>query len=140
MNVQDTITQIANSTAKTNAAKSKANMGNSEIDQDSFLRLYMEQLKNQDPSKPADASQLVTQQSQMSTVSELQKLNKNVASSNELMQASSLIGKTVSIANADDPKTPITGVVSEAQITSTGSSIVVNNKSYAIDLIQSIKQ
>ena len=45
-----------------------------------FLTLLVTQLKNQDPSKPADSTQFVTQLAQFSQLEDLQNINKNVIS------------------------------------------------------------
>ena len=66
-----------------------------------FLTLLVTQLKNQDPLNPADANQMTTQLSQISTVSGIEKLNTNMQKlldaygGTQNMQAAALIGKTV---------------------------------------------
>jgi flagellar basal-body rod modification protein FlgD len=43
-----------------------------------FLTLLVTQLKNQDPTKPADSTQFVTQLAQFSQLEDLQNINQNV--------------------------------------------------------------
>lgn len=139
------VTDYQNATATTYAEQLKANGPNNTINQDSFLRLFMAQLQNQDPTNPTDTSQFLGQQAQISQVSELQKLNQTIMNSNQIMQSSNLIGKEVTIENPDDATKTITGTVTEAQVSVnnsnnvTGTSIVINDVSYPINLIRSVK-
>ncbi len=79
------------------ASKTKS----SSIGQDEFLKLMMTQLKNQDPMKPLDSGEFLSQIAQFSTVSGIQDLQasfKTLSSSiysNQALQASSLVGRTV---------------------------------------------
>lgn len=139
MGVQNTINDIINNTTRTNYEKSQANMGKTELGQDAFLQLLMTQLKNQDPTNPMDTKDFMAQQAQFTTISEIQKLNKSLTASNQIMQASSLIGQEVTVQNPDNPKQSITGRVSEATMTSSGTNIVINDKEYPVSLIQKIK-
>jgi flagellar basal-body rod modification protein FlgD len=61
---------------------------------DDFMKLFLAQLQNQDPTKPMDDSQMLSELSQMTQVSTLQSLQTTLAGSG-LSQASALIGKNV---------------------------------------------
>ncbi len=136
--INNTITSLSNSTEMTQYANRKT--GTTALGQDAFLQLMMKQMQYQDPMKPLDNSQMISQQAQFSTISELQKLNATVSNSNRIMQASSLIGKTVSLPNPDNPAEILEGKVTEAKINSKGASIVLDGgKDYPIDIITSIK-
>jgi len=66
-----------------------------------FLKLLVTQLNNQDPLNPLDNAQLTSQLAQMSTVSGIQQLNTALqsllsqTSANQVLQAASLVGRTV---------------------------------------------
>ena len=66
-----------------------------------FLKLLMTQLQNQDPTTPMDTSQFTAQLVQFSSVEQQVNINTGVqsliqlAQSNNVLQASALIGKTV---------------------------------------------
>jgi len=139
MSVQSVLTGIANDTAKVYAAQSQTTKGSSSLDQDAFLRLLMTQLKSQDPMNPVDNTAFIAQQAQLSTLSEMQSLNKNVTASNQMLQASSLIGKDVTLTDPNNPKNTISGKVTEATITDKGANVVVNNSEYPINNILTIK-
>lgn len=59
-----------------------------------FMKLFLAQLQNQDPTKPMDDSQMLAELSQMTQVSAMQDVQKALAGS-QLASASALIGKHV---------------------------------------------
>ena len=140
INAANTLMDITNSTAKVQAEKNAKTAGSSDMGQDAFLQLLMAQLKNQDPLNPTDSNQFMSQQAQFTQISELQKLNKSMASSNQIMQASSLIGKEVSLPDPDDSEKTVSGKVSEAKINAKGATVVVNGKEYPLDSVLSVKE
>lgn len=74
-----------------------------DLGQDAFLQLMITQMKNQDPLSPEKNSEFVAQLAQFSSVQGLEKLNSSFNSfssgfqSNQALQASSLVGRSVSI-------------------------------------------
>ncbi len=137
MDINNTITRMNNETAKMQFENRKT--GTTDLGQDAFLRLMMEQLKHQDPLNPMSNEEFLGQQAQFTQISELQKLNNAMNASNQIMQASSLIGKTVTLPNPDNPVETVEGKVSEAKLNDKGASIVIDGKDYPIDSIISIK-
>ncbi len=83
--------------------------GGSAMSQLDFLNLMMQQLKNQDPTKPMDESAIMGQLAQFGTVSGITQLNtsfSNLSSqlvSNQALQASSLLGRNVMVAGSVAP-------------------------------------
>lgn len=69
------------------------------LDMSSFMKLLTTQLQNQDPTNPTDNSQMVAQLAQFSSLQGINQLNTTVSGfqssvqSNQIMQASSLVGK-----------------------------------------------
>lgn len=61
---------------------------------DDFMKLFLAQLQNQDPTKPMDDSQMLNELSQMTQVQTLQQVQKALQGS-QLAQSSALIGKNV---------------------------------------------
>lgn len=90
----------SSSTGSTSSAAGSADLAISQID---FLNLMMEQLKNQDPTKPMDTSQMSAQLAQIGTVTGIDQLNSSFTSlassltSNQALQASSLLGRDVMV-------------------------------------------
>lgn len=74
---------------------------NAAAQQDTFLKLLVTQMQNQDPLNPMDNSQMTSQIAQLNTVQGINKLNTTVASlqtqlqASQNMQSTSFIGRTV---------------------------------------------
>jgi len=74
-----------------------------ELGQSQFLELMIAQLENQDPLSPQDNGEFIAQLAQFSTVEGIDRLNNefnqfsNSMTSNQALQASSLVGKHVAI-------------------------------------------
>ncbi|ACE85766.1 flagellar hook assembly protein FlgD [Cellvibrio japonicus] len=70
-----------------------------ELGQAAFLELMIAQMNNQNPLSPQDNTEFVAQLAQFSSVEGLERLNKSFNSfmSNNALQASSLVGRSVSV-------------------------------------------
>jgi flagellar basal-body rod modification protein FlgD len=107
--------------AKTSAADAASNKA--ALDYDTFLTLLVEQMKNQDPTEPMDATEQIAQLATFSQVEQTIQTNKNLElllQSSNLTQAGSIIGRTLT--NADGT---VSGVVDEVKVTSTGLTAVL---------------
>ncbi len=82
--------------------KQPANKTTNELGQAAFLQLMITQMNNQNPLSPQDNTEFVAQLAQFSSVEGLERLNKSFNSfmSNNALQASSLVGRSVSV-NSD---------------------------------------
>jgi flagellar basal-body rod modification protein FlgD len=70
-----------------------------QLNQDTFLKLLVAQMKYQDPLAPTDSTQFLTQTAQFTTVSTLQQIEKDqqaIGHTNELLAASGMVGRGVS--------------------------------------------
>lgn len=76
---------------------------------DDFLKLFLAQLQNQDPTAPIDNAQMLGELSQMTQIQTLQQVQKSLEGS-QLAQSSALIGKRVTGTDVDGK--PVDGVVS----------------------------
>lgn len=89
----------------------------SELDKDSFLLLMVTQMKNQDPLNPMDDTQYVSQLAQYSSLEQLMNLNDGMTSltdatnNQQMLNATSYIGKEVGITGNSIGKTTENGVV-----------------------------
>ncbi len=101
-------TQIDNAINTANsissAASSNSSTSNLSVDTDTFLKLLVAQLANQDPLNPQEDTEFVTQLAQMTTLEEMQQIGAGMSS----IQAYSFVGK-YAYAEATDPETGITG-------------------------------
>lgn len=102
------------------------------VDYDTFLKLLVAQLKNQDPTQPMDPTQYVAQLATFSNVEQSMKTNSKLdalMSTMALAQADGLIGRTITSADGE-----ITGVVKSLQVGSTGGGIAVLEDGRKVDL------
>lgn len=87
------------------------------VDYDTFLRLLVTQLENQDPLEPISETEFVAQLATFSNVEQNTRTNENLAAlitQMGLAQAAGLVGRTVTTGTGE------TGVVSEVQVTDAG--------------------
>ena len=105
------------STASFTAKQSVGQTGQSgdsynELDIDSFLKLLISELQNQDPLDPMDNSEMVAQIGQIREIGATDQLTKTLsglASSQDLVTASSLIGQAVT--GLADDASEVDGIV-----------------------------
>lgn len=89
------------------------------LDYQSFLKLFVEQLKHQDPTAPLDASESLAQLATFSQVEQSVSTNSKLDSlltAQSLSQADTLIGRTLTSAEGD-----VSGKVVSVQVTSEGT-------------------
>ena len=116
-------TPIANTTQNPAAATSGSAAGSDAMSQlsgnfNTFLTLLTNQLKNQDPTKPLDPTQTVTQLASFSSVEQAVKTNAllgQLSDMSALSQASALIGRTATSADGS-----LSGAVASVTMTDTG--------------------
>ena len=102
INSVNNATSIYEQINKTNQASSTTKAkSQSDSDSDMFMKLMIAQLKNQDPSSPADTADFMQQISNMSTVESITNLNTTMTNmssalltSQAALQASSMVGQT----------------------------------------------
>ena len=105
--------------------KTNADAAAASLDYSTFLNLLLAQLKNQDPTKPMDSTEYMSQLASFSNVEQTIKTNSKLDSlltSQSLSQAENLIGKTVT--NADGT---ISGKVVSVNVASDGSVATLDN-------------
>ena len=110
-------------TTPTPETSAKSSAG--DLDYNSFLKLLIAQLKNQDPSKPMDSTQFVAQLATFSQVEQSINANSKLDSlltSSALSLADAVIGRTVTSADGQT-----SGVVSSVRITSEGPVATLSN-------------
>ncbi len=112
------INAIQASQARSASAVSSSGASQSTNDASTFLQLLVTELKNQDPTKPVDPTQTVTQLATFSSVEQSVKTNSLLATlgaNSALSQASSLIGRTVASSDGS-----VSGLVSSVTIGDSG--------------------
>ena len=89
-----------------------------EVDYQSFLKLLVAQMKNQDPTNPMDSTQYVAQLAAFSQVEQSVQINaklEQMLQTSALAQADSLIGRTLTSADGK-----VSGTVEEVRLISNG--------------------
>lgn len=120
MQVNSVNNSTTSGTTKTTGTSGLANYN-------AFLQLLVTQLRNQDPTKPMDPTQTVTQLATFASVEQSVQGNQLLTSlleSSRLDQASNAIGKTVTSADGS-----VNGVIKSMSITSSGLVATLTNGS-----------
>jgi flagellar basal-body rod modification protein FlgD len=104
-----------------------------------FLMLLIAQLRNQDPMKPMEDKEFISQLAQFSSLETMQSLDgllKTSLNVQLLTQATSYIGKQVE-AKLDDGSA-LLGVVTEARVVDGTPRLIVNGKEVRLEQVQKI--
>jgi flagellar basal-body rod modification protein FlgD len=105
-------------TTQTSTANSTVQTSKTAVDYQSFLKLLVAEMKNQDPTNPMDSTQYVAQLAAFSQVEQSVQINTKLdqlLQSSSLAQADALIGRTVTSADGK-----VTGKVAEVRLLSNG--------------------
>ncbi|MDL5366664.1 flagellar hook capping FlgD N-terminal domain-containing protein [Xanthomonas sp. NCPPB 2654] len=100
---------IYSSLGLTGSSTSNTASKSASLNQADFLKLMTEQLQHQDPLKPMDNSQMVSQMAQLSTVQGIGDLNKTVTalsdsmSTDQILRGAQLVGHKVLVPSATMP-------------------------------------
>ncbi|MGL1894696.1 MAG: flagellar hook assembly protein FlgD [Spirochaetaceae bacterium] len=113
-----------------NKALNKGQVKSQDMGKDEFLKILITQLQNQDPTKPMEDKEFISQMAQFSSLEQMTNLNSefsNLASKLSGSQAVTLLGKNVTI--SDLAGNQITGRV-EAVTGGEKPQLQVNNRLY----------
>jgi flagellar basal-body rod modification protein FlgD len=80
----------------TTGATSSSPAANTGLGQDAFLKLLVTQLQNQDPTKPMDDTQFITQMATFSSLEQLTSINTQVSAISQLLVAQNLTASSTS--------------------------------------------
>lgn len=107
------------SVGSTTSTSSTGTASTASLDYSAFLKLFIAQLKNQDPTQPMDSSQFVAQLATFSQVEQAYSTNSKLDSlltANSLSIGDQVIGRTITSADGS-----ISGQVASVKITSDGA-------------------
>lgn len=108
------------------------------LNPDAFLRLFITQLKNQDPNSPMDPSAMVGQLAQLTSVQQMTQLTQDFQAAfhtERLSLAKGLIGSQVTYTNNG---ATVSGIVEAARIADGEIGVVVNGAFVNLDAVQEI--
>jgi flagellar basal-body rod modification protein FlgD len=134
MQVSSTTPTSASSTA---AAASAATAAATTVDYNSFLKLLVQEMKNQDPTKPSDPTQYLSQLASFSNVEQAVQTNSKLDSlltSSSLTQAENLIGKKVSSFDGS-----LSGTVVSVSLASGGAATATLDTGSTLTLDSTVK-
>jgi flagellar basal-body rod modification protein FlgD len=118
-------TAAASAAQPTTSANPAAGAAASTVDYQSFLKLLIAQLKNQDPTKPMDSTQFVSQLASFSAVEQQISTNARLdqmLTQSSIAQAGAMVG--LHLRSADGS---IEGNITQVNILSTGVVAVLDN-------------
>lgn len=99
------VSAVTSPTSTTSTSSSNASSASAaSLNYDSFLKLFMAELQNQDPTSPMDTTTQMSQLASFSQVEQQVKINTNLSSlisQSMIGQAGNLIGKTVTDADGN---------------------------------------
>ncbi len=110
----------------------------STLDKYAFLTLLIEQLKNQDPMNPQDSTEFIAQMSQFSILEQITNLNKAMSelkTSQEMMEATGLLGLQVNVTTDDGI---VSGAVEKVTFSESGILIYVDGVGYDLENVTEI--
>lgn len=114
--------------------------GAGELGKQDFLQLLVAQLRNQDPLRPMEDREFITQLAQFRTLETMINLEERVqalAAVQAFSQATALIGKTVEARRPDG--TSVVGVVTEVSLTGDGPRLLVDGQSVELSQIVTVR-
>jgi flagellar basal-body rod modification protein FlgD len=136
------VSTIGSSTASGVTTAGSAASSTLGLSQNDFMKLLVTQMQNQNPLNPVNSTDFITQLAQFSQVSSMTTLNGNISQMltlQQMTQASSLIGKTVTYLPAGS-QMATSGVVSGVQINNGAVNLVVGNQSIALSQVTGIQK
>lgn len=131
---------LSNLNISNKAPEKKSN----ELGQSAFLELMITQMNNQDPLSPQDNTEFVAQLAQFSSVEGLERLNKNFQDftgtfmSNQALQASSLVGRSVTVTSEYARLNPSDIVAGSVELPAASSDLSVSIYNAAGGLVAKI--
>jgi flagellar basal-body rod modification protein FlgD len=117
-----------------------ASAGQKSLDENAFLKLLVAQLKYQDPSKPMDTNEMMSQTATFTQVEKLTSMlttQQSLLSAQHMQTAGAMVGRTVTYTAADG--TTGTGVVSSAKLTGSEPTLVVGNKDVPLSSVTEVR-
>ncbi len=108
----------SNTASNTNTFNNSSAANKASVDYNSFLKLLVTQMQNQDPTQPMDATQYVSQLATFSNVEQAVQMNSKLEmliANTSLTQAEGWIGRTLTSADGS-----VSGVVKSVTIQSNG--------------------
>jgi flagellar basal-body rod modification protein FlgD len=108
----------------TSSAQSSNGMG-----KDTFMKLLVAQMANQNPMEPTDDKEMIAQMTQFSTLEQITNMateSSKSATASQMSQAVNLLGRTVTYLDADGAKQ--TGTVDQVSMVNGAPNLTIGGK------------
>jgi flagellar basal-body rod modification protein FlgD len=122
------------------STQSSQTRSKTEMDKDLFLKLLVAQLKYQDPTKPTDSTQFLSQTAQFTMVEKVEESNKaqqQLLTAQLMTSAAGLVGRSITFLDAKGE--PGTGVVTAATISGSSPTVKVGNTDVPLSSVTEVR-
>ncbi|WP_062517482.1 flagellar hook capping FlgD N-terminal domain-containing protein [Demequina gelatinilytica] len=120
------------------SAGATASTSSQELDADDFMNLLIVQLQNQDPSSPMDTSEMMSQQTQLATVTQLTELNTTMQEQFALSMRTAALGMIgTEVSYYDENGDVVTGTAQSTSFAYGVPTLKVGDADVALDYILS---
>jgi len=112
----------------------------SKLDQDTFLKLMVAQLRNQDPLNPTDSAEFLAQTAQFTSLEKLEVVADQSAqalAAQMAFGASSLVGRTVTYTDSEGAE--VAGTVSSVRFGPSGPLLGVGDAEVALEQVVTVE-
>ena len=139
-NFSATVNGLGLSEKQQEVSKNRQKLG-----QDDFLKLMITEIQNQDPFKPVENSEFVAQMAQFSSVTGLEELQTSFGkladsmTSNQALQASTMVGRSVLISSGDAVLSNPGGVSGAVSLNESSLNVVVNILNESGEVVKNIQ-
>jgi flagellar basal-body rod modification protein FlgD len=128
-----------NTTDFLNPGEPKRATGESTLGVNDFLKLITVQLTSQDPLKPMEDTQFISQMSSFTSLEQMKGLSKNFeefATEQRISSAQNYLGKQITVLDGDKE---VSGLVSEVSLVEGKPKLTVNGNTYSPADVTSVK-
>jgi flagellar basal-body rod modification protein FlgD len=133
------IVSKTNTTDFLNPGEPTRTTGQNTLGVNDFLKLITVQLTSQDPLKPMEDTQFISQMSSFTSLEQMKGLSKNFeefATEQRIASSQNYLGKEVSVSDGD---TVANGVVSKVTLIDGKPELTINGKAYSAGDVTSVK-
>jgi flagellar basal-body rod modification protein FlgD len=134
----------SNASTPDDTATKQRQVGKKELTKDDFMKIFLQQIRMQDPNKPYDSSAMLQQMAQLTALSASEELQSSIRSLNtsiaksQVMSASQLIGKKVQLLSAVAPLVEKEGLSGSVVLESPVTDVTITIKDKDGNVVKTI--